>query len=141
MQTNLSLILNSLGTGLPVLLLHFIVTLVLLGLGVACYMRITPFDERRLVATGNVAAGIALGGAIVGIAVPLAATLATSLVLLDIVIWGLVAVILQLVTFLTATLLLRDLRAMIEAGNIAAALTLVGLQIGVAVLNAGAMAG
>lgn len=141
MQTNLSLILNSLGTGLPVLLLHFIVTLVLLGLGVACYMRITPFDERRLVATGNVAAGIALGGAIVGIAVPLAATLATSLVLLDIVIWGLVAVILQLVTFLAATLLLRDLRAMIEAGNIAAALILVGLQIGVAVLNAGAMAG
>lgn len=141
MQTNLSLILDSLGTGLPVLVLHFVVTLLLLCLGVACYTRITPYRERSLVAEGNVAAGIVLAGSIVGLAVPLAATLATSLVLLDIIVWGLVALVLQLVTFAAATLLFRDLRTMIETGNVAAAITLAGIQLAVALLNAGAMAG
>ncbi len=141
METDLGLILSSLGTGLPILLLHFLVTLILLAVGVLCYTAITPFHERTLMAAGNVAGGIVLGGAIVSLAIPLAATLATSLVLLDIVIWGVVALILQLVAFAVATLLFRGLRPMIEAGNIAAALALVGIQFAVALLNAGAMAG
>jgi putative membrane protein len=141
MNTDFSLILTSLGTGLPVLLLHFVVTLLLLALGVACYVRLTPFQERALIGEGNVAAGIVLAGAIVGLAVPLAATLATSLVLLDIIIWGVIALLLQLVTFAVATLLFRGLRQMIEAGNIAAAVALAGVQLAVALLNAGAMAG
>ena len=75
------------------------------------------------------------------LAIPLAATLATSLALADIVIWGTVALILQLFTFLIAIWLFRDLRTMIESGNVAAGTALAGLQIAVALLNAGAMAG
>jgi putative membrane protein len=135
------LVLNSLGTGLPLLLLHFLTTLALLGLGIACYMGITPFHERRMIAEGNAAAGVVLAGTLVALAIPLAATLASSLVLLDIVIWGLVALALQLITFAVSALLIRELRTMIEAGNIAAASTLVGIQLAIALLNAGAMAG
>jgi putative membrane protein len=135
------LVLNSLGTGLPLLLLHFLTTLALLGLGIACYMGITPFHERRMIAEGNAAAGVVLAGTLVALAIPLAATLASSLVLLDIVIWGLVALVLQLITFAVSALLIRELRTMIEAGNIAAASTLVGIQLAIALLNAGAMAG
>lgn len=141
MESEVGLVLRSLSLGLPVLLLHFVVTLLLLAGGIACYTAFTPFHERRLVSGGNIAAGIVLGGTVIALAIPLAATLATSLVLLDIVIWGAVALVLQLVAFGTATLLLRDLRPMIEAGNVAAALTLVGIQLAIAVLNAGAMAG
>jgi len=134
-------ILATLQLGLPVLAGQFAVTLLLLGIGIACYMLITPFDERRLVREGNVAAGIVVAGTLVALALPLAATLATSTVTLDIVLWGVVALIIQLVTFLLATLLIRGLRRMIEAGNAAAALVLVGVQIAVALLNAGAMSG
>lgn len=142
MQANtFSLILNSLQTGLPVLLLHFMTTLVLLGAGVTCYIGITPFNERLLVAKGNVAAGILLSGTSLALAIPLAATLATSALALDILLWGIVALILQLVTFAFATILMKGLRPMIEAGNVAAALTVVGIQIAVALLNAAAMAG
>ena len=140
-DTTFGLILNSLRSGLPVLLLQFATTLVLLGVGVACYMAITPFNERKLVKDGNAAAGIVLGGTIVALAIPLAATLATSAAELDILLWGVVALILQLLTFAVATALIRGLRSMIEAGNVEAALTLVGIQIAVALLNAGAMAG
>ena len=142
MESNFGLVLSGLGQGLPVLLLHFVVTLLLLALGVFCYTRITPFHEEQLVRGGNIAAGIVLSGTVVALAIPLGATLATSLfVTLDIVIWGIVALVLQLVAFGVATLMFRDMRRMIEAGNVAAALALAGIQLAVALFNAGAMAG
>lgn len=137
----MDVILSTLQEGLPVLVVQFALTLALLIVGVAVYMAITPFHEMRLVRTGNAAGGIVLGGSIVALAIPLAATLATSRFSLDILIWGLVALVLQLLTFVAATLLIRGLRGMIEAGNLAAAWLLVGVQLAVALLNAGAMAG
>jgi putative membrane protein len=140
-QPTLASIASSLQSGLPVLLVQFLVTAALLAAGVVCYMGITPFRERDLVARGNVAGGIVYAGTIIALAIPLAATLANATVVLDIVVWGIVALILQLLAFALATLLFRDLRAQLEAGNIAAALSLVGLQIAIALLNAGAMSG
>ena len=134
-------VIGILTTGLPVLLAHFAVTLALLGVGVACYNALTPFHEIGLVRAGNTAAGIVLGGNFVALAIPLAATLATSLVTLDIVIWGLVALVVQLIAFVAAARLIPGLRSMIESGNIAAACMLAGIQVAVALLNAGAMAG
>lgn len=135
------LILQTLGAGLPILLLHVAAALALLGIGVAIYMAVTPFHERRLVAAGNAAGGIALGGTVVALAVPLAATLATSASVLDILLWGSVALVLQLAAFAVAATLVRGLKRHIEAGNTAAAATLVGLQLAFALLNAAAMAG
>ena len=134
-------ILDTLTTGLPVLLLQLAVTLGLLGLGVACYTAVTPFHEFRLIRAGNVSAGIVLAGTFVALAIPLAATLASSLVTLDILIWGLVALSLQLLALVAGARLVPGLRGMIEADNPAAACTLVGIQLAVALLNAGAMAG
>lgn len=134
-------ILETLSAGLPVLLSQFAVTLALLGLGTAAYMAITPFHETRLIRAGNVAAGVALAGSLVSLAIPLAATLATSRVTLDILIWGLVALVLQLLAFGLASMLFRGLREMIEAENVAAAVALAAIQLAVALLNAGAMAG
>ncbi|HYG88485.1 MAG TPA: DUF350 domain-containing protein [Azospirillum sp.] len=141
MESNTALILTGLETGLPVLLLHFVATVLLFLVGVGAYVLVTPLHERELLASGNRAAGIVLGGSVVALAVPLAATLATSLSLLDIVIWGAIALVLQIVTFGVAVLLFRDLRRMIENGNVAAATPLAALQLGIALLNAGAMAG
>ncbi|MCM8738075.1 DUF350 domain-containing protein [Azospirillum sp. A1-3] len=141
MESTFGSILTALGTGLPVLLVQLAVTLALLVAGVAVYTRITPFDERRLVAEGNAAGGLTLAGSIVALAIPLAATLATSTFVLDILLWGVVALILQLVAFAVATLLIRDLRGQIESGNVASAAALVGVQLGVALINAAAMAG
>ena len=134
-------IIGVLTTGLPVLLAQFAVALALLGAGVACYNALTPFHEMGLVRAGNTAAGIVLGGNFVALAIPLAATLATSLVTLDILVWGVVALLLQLAAFLAASRLIPGLRGMIEEGNSAAACMLVGIQVAVALLNAGAMAG
>jgi len=134
-------ILATLGSGLPVLALQFAVALALLAVGAVIYMALTPFNERALIAAGNAAAGLVLAGTLVALAIPLAATLATSHLTLDILIWGIVATVIQLATFRLAALLIPNLRTMIEQGNIAAACVLTGIQLAVALLNAGAMAG
>ncbi len=134
-------ILATLLAGLPVLVGQFATTLGLLGVGFACYNFLTPFNERRLVREGNVAAGIVVAGTLVALAIPLAATLATSASVIDILIWGLVALVIQLLTFMAAAQIISGLRGMIEGGNVAAALVLVGIQLAVALLNAGSMAG
>ncbi len=134
-------ILPTLQSGLPVLLAQFAAALVLLGLGYLCYMRLTPFHEITLIRQGNVAAGVVAMGTLVALSLPIAATLASSHVVLDIVIWGLVALIIQLGAFVLATKLMRGLPAMIEAGNVAAGLLVIGIQIAIAILNAGAMMG
>jgi len=134
-------ILDVLGSGLPVLVLQFATTLALLGIGAAIYMALTPFHERELIVAGNTAAGIVLAGTLVALAIPLAATLASSHVTLDILIWGAVSLVIQLATFRLAALLVPGLRGMIEQGNCAAACVLTGIQLAVALLNAGAMSG
>lgn len=132
---------QALSTGLPLLLLHFATTVALLVAGTALYTLLTPFRERELIAQGNRAAGLVLAGTVVSLAIPLAATLVTSQVWLDVVLWGLVAVAIQLITFMAVTLVLRDLRAAIDQDNLAAALVLVGAQLAIGLLNAGTMAG
>jgi putative membrane protein len=141
MSDTLNAVLAALSAGLPRLLLHFVVTLALLVVGVRLYMAITPFDERRLIETGNTAAGIVLASAVIGLAMPLAATLATSELVVDILLWGTVAIVLQLITFGVFAALLRSLRRQIETGNVAVASTLAAAQIAVGLLNAAAVSG
>ena len=135
------MILQTLFAGLPILAAQFLTTFALLGIGVAAYFAITPFDERRLVQDGNVAAGVLMGGTVLALSVPLAATLASSASQVDILIWGLVALVIQLLTFFLVSIFIRGLNAQIERGNVAMAIAVVSIQLAVALLNAGSMAG
>jgi putative membrane protein len=136
---SLAAILDALGNGLPMLIIQVVACAVLLAIGVAIYVRLTPFHERELVSNGNAAAGTTLAGATLALAIPLAAMLATSSTLVDILVWGVVALVLQLLTLGVVALAMRNFRGMIESGNVAAAITLAGAQIAVALLNAAAM--
>ena len=130
---------SALGNGLPELLLHFVTVLILWAIGVGIYTILTPYHERDLIERGNSAAGIVLAGAIVAIALPLAALLATTGDVIDILVWGVIAVVLQLVTMAVVSLALRGLKRLVEADNMAAAMIVAAAQIAVALLNAAAM--
>jgi putative membrane protein len=132
-------ILVAVGTSLPMLLLQFMLVLALLVAGILIYMAVTPFHERELVRNGNSAAATVLGGALVALAIPLAALLATTGAFLEILVWGVVAVLLQLLTVAVVSHLLRGMRAMVEAGEVAAAIPLVAAQLSIGLLNAAAM--
>ena len=127
--------------GFPTLLLHFSVTLGMLGAGIWIYQLITPWHEMRLIRAGNLAAATSFSGAILGLAIPLAFCVATSVGVLDIIIWGFVALVIQLLTFRLADILLRGLPKRIEDGEIGAAILVVAVKLSVALINAAAIAG
>src|SRR5262247_2525936 len=93
---------------LPLFLLHLGVTLAILALGVMIYMWVTPHHETRLMREGNVAAATSFGSAVLGLALPLAICLARSVNIADIVIWGVVALVVQLATFFVMSMLFKD---------------------------------
>jgi putative membrane protein len=138
-ETLTSSIAGALGTGLPVLLLQFAICIALLVVGVAIYTKVTPFHEGELLREGNVAAATVLSGAVIALAIPLAALLATTRTVLDIVVWGVVAILLQLITVVIACHLMRRMRLTIEDGSLAAALPIAAAQLAIALLNAAGM--
>ena len=114
--------------GIPFLLSHFGVTVLMLVIGVFIYMWITSHDERKLIREGNTAAAVSLAGAILGLAIPLAFCMASSVNVYDIVIWGIVTLVIQLATFWIIDIWLRDLSKRIEEGQVGTAILLVSVD-------------
>ena len=128
-------------SGIPFLLTHFGVTIVMLVVGAFIYIEITSHDEMALIRDGNNAAAVSLSGAILGLAIPLAFCMANSVNVYDIVIWGLVTLVIQLVTFWIIDLWLRDLSRKIEDGQVGTAILLASVKLAVASINAAAISG
>ena len=134
-------VLSSLFAGFPILLAHFAITVAMLALGVAIYHFITPYHELRLIRAGNVAAATSSGGAIVGLALPLAVCMATSVSFWDIIVWGVIALLIQLLAYRVGDLLVKDLSKRIENGEMGAAILIVSIKLAIALINAAAIAG
>ena len=134
-------VLQSFMAGVPILLLHFVLTLLLLMIGVLIYMKTTPYHELDLIRDGNTAASISLGAVLLGLAIPLAFAMAESVNTLDLLIFGVLAIVLQLVAYRIADLVIRGLPARIVAGEISAAIWLAAVKLSIAAINAAAVGG
>lgn len=134
-------VLQSFLNGFPVLLMHFSVTLLMLVAAAVIYQMITPYNELDLIRGGNIAAALSFSGALVGLALPLAVCMARSINLWDIIIWGCLTLLIQLIAYRIGDALLKDLPKRIETGELSAATTIVGIKLAVAMINAAAVAG
>jgi putative membrane protein len=124
---------------LPNFALYFATALALTGVFVAIYTLVTPHREWRLIRAGNVAAAISLGGALIGFVIPLASTIAHSLSLIDMLVWGVVAMIVQLLVFTAVRFAKPDLADQIAADRVAAATFLAAVSVATGILNAACM--
>ena len=120
-------------------LIYFSVALLLLVAFTFVYVKVTPYDEIALIRAGNTAAAISLSGAILGFALPLASTVANAVNLIDLVLFALLATVVQLIVFVFARMLMPGLTASIEGGDIAKATFLAAVSISVGMLNAAAL--
>ena len=135
----LDVVLASLSSGLPVLVVHFMTTIAMLVLAFMFYMRVTPYSEFAMVMSNNSAAAVSTAGALLGLALPLAFCLHGSVGLLDIVIWGSVALLLQLVTFFVLDYFMKGVAKHIEQDHIAPAVFIASIKVAVGMLNAAAI--
>jgi putative membrane protein len=108
----------------------------------AIYQAITPHNEGALIRAGNSAAAVALGGAVLGYVIPLASALAHTGSLPEFVAWAALAGLIQIVAFWAVRrIVLPDVSARIERGEMSAALYLLTISLAVGVLNAACMTG
>ena len=124
---------------LPSFLAYFATALALFGLFASLYIRLTPYAELELIRAGNLAAAVALLGALLGFALPLASSIAHSTGLLDMLVWGGIAMLVQALVFLGVARLLPELKEGIAAGRLAHGLFLGGSALCIGLLNAACM--
>lgn len=124
--------------------LAFVVAFVAAGLFTVIfkivYQWVTPYNEGQLIREGNVAAALALGGALVGYVLPLASALSNTVTLVEFCAWAALAGVLQIAAFtLVRMVVMKDVAARIEKGEIAAGVYLLSISLAVGVLNAACM--
>ncbi|MCR6650970.1 MAG: DUF350 domain-containing protein [Cellvibrionaceae bacterium] len=125
--------------GIPAFLAYFAVAIALFVAFTVIYSWVTPHHEFELIRANNVSAALAFGGALIGFALPLSSAISHSLSLLDCVIWGLVALVVQVLTFLVLRVLVRQLPERITQGEIAAGVLSAAVAIAVGQINAACM--
>jgi putative membrane protein len=120
-------------------LVYLGISLAYLAVFVAIYIRITPYREMQLIREGNMAASFSLSGAILGFIVPLASAIQHSVSLIDMAIWGLIAMAVQILAFVVAKLAIPSITRDIPEGKGAQGFFLGSLSLGVGLLNAACM--
>jgi putative membrane protein len=134
----MDIIQSSIG-GLPAFLTYLAASLALLALFIMIYIWITPYKELTLIREGNVAAAASLSGTILGFVIPLAHSVAQSVNLMDMALWGLIALVVQLLVFFSVTRLIPGIARDIPAGKVAPGILLGALSLGTGILNAACM--
>lgn len=120
----------------------FFTAIVLVIIFLYLYAIVTPYDDYKLIfEDNNLAASLGFGGAIIGVSIPLYSALVHSTSYLDFVIWGLIAILIQLVFAFIVTRLSGkySFEKKISDGVISVGILMAFLSISIGLLNAGSM--
>jgi putative membrane protein len=126
-------------SALPAFIAYFATAIVLVTAFLAIYTALTPHREWTLIREGNVAATLSVGGALLGFCLPLASVIAHSSVLVDVAIWGLVALLVQLLVWWVVDRAMADLTERVEKNDVAAGLFLAITSTAAGIINAACM--
>jgi putative membrane protein len=126
-------------TDLSDFLAFFVVSLFMVVVFVAVYTNVTRHSEIKLIKENSVAAAVAFSGSMIGFALPLASAMISSSTVLEMIVWGVVALIVQIVVYLLMRLPMPRVSERIENNEIAAGLWLGGASLTAGILNAASM--
>ena len=118
---------------------HLATTLVLLLAFTALYCLATPYSELKLIRQGNTAAAVGFGGAMIGFAIALSRAVMISGGIGETIVWGAIALAVQLAGHFLLGRFLPNLSRDIEQGGVAAGTTLAATAITLGLLNAACM--
>src|SRR5262245_40818992 len=99
------------------LLVYLSCSIAYLAVVATLYLRVTPYREIQLIREGNMAASFSLSGSILGFVIPLAASIQHSVSLVDMAIWGLIAMLVQIAAFVVAKLMIPSITDDIQIGR------------------------
>ncbi|MFD2213396.1 DUF350 domain-containing protein [Metabacillus endolithicus] len=115
--------------------------IVLLIIGIILFEVTTKNKEFELIKNGNKAAVYAFGGRILGLAIVLYSSISNSVNIFDMVIWGSVAIVMQIIIFYLAELLTPkfNITKAIDDDNQAVGLFLLFLSISIGLIIAASL--
>lgn len=131
--------LNSILSTLPNFLAYGASAVVLMGAFVFVYTAITPHKEFTLIKAGNVAASISLSGAMLGFVLALASVISNSISLLDMIVWGVVALVVQVLAYFIVRIGFPALTQGIEEDKISKGILLAVTSVCFGLINAACM--
>mgnify|MGYP003409291090 FL=1 len=123
-------------------IIFFLTALVLVVVFLYLYALVTPYDDYKLIfEDNNIAAALGFGGAIIGVSIPLYSALVNSVSYTDFVIWGVIAILIQLIFALIVTRISGkySLESKISQGVVPVGILMAFLSICIGLLNAGSM--
>ena len=115
---------------------HLLSGLIMVGLFAAVYVRFTPFHEMPLIRRGCTAAALSLAGAIIGFSLTVASSILHNDHYLMFIAWGTLAAGVQMAAYLLIERSLPEMKAAIEANNVAMGALMGTVSLVVGVINA-----
>ena len=120
-------------------LLFFVVASVLVLVFVFVYTRVTKHNELALIKKNSTAAAVAFSGSLIGFALPLASTMINSVNVIELLLWGVIALIVQVLVYLLIRLPMPRISERIETDEVAAGIWLGTCSMVAGILNAASM--
>lgn len=124
---------------LPTFLMDFAVATALVALYLVIYTFATAHNEFALIRRNIPSAALALGLSLVGFAIPLSSAMVFATTLVELALWGLIALLVQIAVYGLVRVVVRDLSPRIAKGEIAPALFLGAASVSAGLINASAM--
>ncbi|MGL4496064.1 MAG: DUF350 domain-containing protein [Beijerinckiaceae bacterium] len=125
--------------GLPAFLAYCVAALALVAIFLFVYTKVTAHNEFVLIRNNVSAAGVSLGLALVGYSIPLSSAMRYAANVWDMMIWGVIALIVQIMIYFVVRLVFPDLSNRIEANEHAVAIFAGAAAVAGGTLNAVAM--
>jgi putative membrane protein len=120
-------------------LVFFVVAAALTVVFVLAYTRVTRHNEIALIKEKSVAAAVAFSGSMLGFALPLASVMIQSVTVVEMLLWGLVALVVQLLVYQLIRLPMPRISERIEGNEIAAGMWLGACSLVAGILSAASM--
>ncbi|HET8706833.1 MAG TPA: DUF350 domain-containing protein [Pseudomonadales bacterium] len=125
--------------GLPDFIAYFAVACVLLAAFAFVYTRLTPHHEWQLIRQNVPAAAVAFGGSLIGFTLPLHSAISHSVNIVDCALWGVIALVVQLITFAVIRRFIPNISERIANNEMASGIFVAAASISVGLLNAASM--
>jgi putative membrane protein len=120
-------------------LLYFVLAVLFVIVYLAIYVRVTPYREFALIREGNAAAAASVSGSLLGFVLPLAAAVIQSVNALDMAVWAVVALVVQIAVYLAVRALMPGVVRHIPEGRVGAGVVLGMVSLAAGILNAACM--
>ncbi|CAB3699653.1 hypothetical protein LMG6001_02940 [Achromobacter insolitus] len=117
-------------------LIYIASALVMLGIFTLVYTAVTRYKEFELIREGNIAAVLSYGGALVGFSFTLCSSIAIHASYAMFLLWGLAAMVVQIVVYVGVSQAVRGMNEAIEENNIAMGGLIGSISIAAGIVNA-----